>query len=82
MGKKLNSLSYEAGKLTVKYWYFLAIIFIIFIFYPADHMDNCAQHLMREKRMNEKRAVEHCAWYKRNYPDEFKYWKGFVYQKK
>ena len=81
MEKNLNSLSFKAGKLTRKYWYILAIIFIIYIFYPVDHMDNCVQHVMRKGGTNEKGAVDHCAWYKRTYPEEFKYWKGLVYQR-
>lgn len=79
--KNLKSVSYKAGQLTIKYWYILVIIFIIFIFYPADYMNNCVQQVMQKSGWNESRSVDYCARYKRNYSEEFKYWKGFVYQK-
>ncbi|CAO6125298.1 hypothetical protein MCESLAEM7_00335 [Candidatus Pelagibacterales bacterium] len=82
MEKDLNSLSFKAGKLTRKYWYVLAIIFIIYIFYPTDHMDNCVSHAISKNGWREKYAVENCASYKRLNPEEFKYWKGLVFQQR
>jgi hypothetical protein len=79
--KKFNSLSYNAGKLTVKYWYILVIIFLIYIFYPTDHMDNCVKQVMQKGNNNEKVAVNYCAFYKKNHPEIFKYWKGLIYDK-
>ena len=81
MGKNLNSLSYNAGKLTVKYWYIVAIIFLIYIFYPTDHLDNCVKQVMKKGNYNEKVALKYCAFFKKNHPEIFKYWKGLIYDK-